>query len=91
MKRQKFPLLMLVLVLAGCESHTWPLRYTNSSIADAKQGQDCRYLVFGLGGMADVTGTKAMRLGGITTLRSAEYQVNTLQGLGRECVTAHGE
>jgi hypothetical protein len=41
--------------------------------------------------MADVTGTKAMRLGGITTLRSAEYQVNTLQGLGRECVTAHGE
>jgi hypothetical protein len=91
MNRQNFPLLMLVLVLTGCESHTWPLTYTNSSIADAKQGQDCRHLVFGMGGMADVTGTKAMRLGGITKLRSAEYQVNTLHGLGRECVTVHGE
>ncbi len=81
----------LVLILTGCESHTWPLRYTNSSIADAKQGQDCRYLVFGMGGMADVTGAKAMRLGSITTLRSAEYLVDTFQGLGRECVIAHGE
>jgi len=81
----------LLLALAGCESHTWPLRYTNSSIADAKQGEDCRYLVFGMGRMADVTGAQAMRLGDITTLRSAEYQVNTLQGLGRECVIAHGE
>jgi len=81
----------LLLALTGCESHTWPLRYTNSLIADAKQGEDCRFLVFGMGRMADVTGSKAMRLGHITTLRSAEYQVSTFQGLGRECVIAHGE
>lgn len=91
MNRFTLPLLMFAFVLAGCETHTWPLRYTDSSISDAKQGQDCRHLVFGMGGMADVTGAKAMRLGGITMLRNAEYQVHTLQGLGRECVIAHGE
>ena len=62
-------------VLGGCESYVRPLGYTNSAITDAKQGQDCRVLVFGLGGMADVTGTQAIRLGGITKLRSAEYRV----------------
>ncbi|MDF0643228.1 MAG: TRL domain-containing protein [Nitrospira sp.] len=91
MSRGRTLITMLLLVMTGCESHTWPLRYTNPLVADAKQGQDCRHLVFGLGGMADVTGAKAMRQGGITTLRSAEYQVNTIQGLGRECVIAHGE
>jgi hypothetical protein len=82
---------MLLSVLAGCESYTRPVGYTTSAIADAKQGQDCRVLVFGLGGMADVTGTKATRLGGITKLRSAEYRVNTFEGVGSECVIAHGE
>ena len=82
---------MLLSVLAGCESYTRPLGYTNSVVTDAKQGQDCRTLVFGLGGMADVTGTKAIRLGGIAKLRSAEYRVNTLQGVGSECVIAHGQ
>ena len=82
---------MLLPVLAGCESYVRPLGYANSVIADAKQGQDCRVLVFGLGGMADVTGTQAIRLGGITKLRSAEYRVNTLGGVGSECVIAHGE
>ena len=77
---------MLLPVLAGFESYTRPLGYTNSIIADAKQGQDCRVLVFGLGGMADVTGTQAIRLGGITKLQSAEYRVNTLEGVGSECV-----
>ena len=82
---------MLLPVLAGCESYTRTLGPTNPTITDAKQGQDCRVLVFGLGGMADVTGTQAIRLGGITKLRSAEYRVNTLEGVGSECVIAHGE
>ena len=82
---------MLLPVLAGCESYTRSLGYLNSSITDAKQGQDCRVLVFGLGGMADVTGTQATRQGGITKLRSAEYRVNTIEGVGSECVIAHGE
>ncbi len=82
---------MLLPVLAGCESYTRPFGYLNSSITDAKQGQDCRVLVFGLGGLADVTGTQAIRQGGITKLRSAEYRVNTIEGVGTECVIAHGE
>src|SRR5262245_64811592 len=80
----------LLGVLTGCETYTWPLGYSNFSITDAKQGQDCRVLVFGLGGMADVTGTQAIRQGGITKLRSAEYRVNTFEGVGTECVVAHG-
>ena len=46
---------------------------------------------FGLGGMPDVTGTQAIRSGGITKLRSAEYRVNSFSGVGSECVIAHGE
>jgi len=79
---------MLLPVLAGCESHVLPLGLTNSSITDAKQGEDCRgYLV----GVPDLTGTQAMRLGGITKLRRAEYRVNAFSGVGNECVIAHGE
>jgi hypothetical protein len=33
-----------------------------------------------------VTMTQVIRLGGITKLRSAEYHVSTLQGVGTECV-----
>ncbi|WP_155969747.1 hypothetical protein [Nitrospira japonica] len=91
MNRSMMLLSALLLTLPGCESHTWPLRYPNSAVADAKQGEDCRYLVFGMGHMPDMSGTKAMRLGSITMLRSTEYQVNTLQGVGRECIIAHGE
>jgi hypothetical protein len=82
---------MLLPLLAGCESYTRPLGYRNSSVTDAKQGQDCRVLVFGLGGMADVTGTRATRQGGITKLRSGEYRVKTISGVGTECVIARGE
>jgi len=79
---------MLLPVLAGCESHVLPLGLTNSSITDAKQGEDCRgYLV----GVPDLTGTQAMRLGGITKLRRTEYRVNAFSGVGNECVIAHGE
>jgi hypothetical protein len=82
---------MLLPVLAGCESYTRTLGPTNPTITDAKQEQDCRGLVFGLGGVPDHTGTQAMRSGGITKLRSIEYRVNTFHGVGSECVIAHGE
>jgi hypothetical protein len=81
---------MLLPVVAGCESYSW-FAYKNPSITDVKQGRDCRVLVFGLGGSVDVTGIQAMRLGGITKVRSTEYRVNTLQGVGNECVIANGE
>ena len=83
---------VLLPVLAGCFSYTVPLAHTNTSIADTKQGQDCTVLIFGIGSHGpDVTTTHAIRLGGITKLRSAEYHVSTLQGAGTECVVAHGE
>ena len=80
------------LVLPGCMSHTIPVAYPNASISDAKQGQDCTTIIFGLGGPSpDVTLAQAIRVGGITKLRSAEYRTNTFQGVGKECVVAHGE
>jgi len=79
---------MLLPVLAGCESYVRPLVPTNPTITDAKQGQDCRGY---LGGVPDLNGTQAMRSGGITKLRSAEYRVSAFSGVGSECVIAHGE
>jgi len=83
---------VLLPVLAGCFSYSRPLAYTTTSIADAKQGQDCRVLIFGVSNHGpDVTVARAIHLGVITQLRSAEYRVSTLQGVGTECVVAHGE
>ena len=79
---------MLLLVLAGCESYVLPLVPTNPTITHAKQGQDCRGY---LSGVPDVTSTQAMRSGRITKLRSAEYRVTALSGVGSECVIAYGE
>jgi hypothetical protein len=81
---------MLQPVLAGCQSYTRTLGPTNATITDAKQGQDCRSQ-FGIGGVPDLTGTEAMRSGGITKQRSAEYSVNAFSGVGSQCVIAHGE
>jgi hypothetical protein len=83
---------VLLPVLTGCFSYSMPLAYTTASIADARQGQDCRVLIFGVGNRSpDVTMAQAIRMGGITKLRSSEYRVSTLQGVGTECVVAHGE
>jgi hypothetical protein len=81
---------MLLPVLAGCDTYTSSLGPTNPTVTDAKQGQDCRRQ-FGIGGVPDLTATQAMRSGGITKLRSAEYRVNSFSGVGSECVIAHGE
>lgn len=85
-----FVLAMLLPVLAGCQSYTRPLGLTNSTITDAKQGQDCESQ-FGIGSVPDLTGMQAMRSGGITKLRSTEYRVHAFSGVGSECVIAHGE
>ena len=82
---------MLLPVLAGCESYARQVGPTNLTIPDAKQGQDCRVQVLGIGGIPDVTGTQAIRSGEITKLRSAEYRVNAFAGVGSECMIAHGE
>ena len=90
MNRRILLIAMLLTGVAGCESYSWSV-YNNPSITDVKQGQDCRVLVFGLGGSVDPTGIQAMRLGSVTKVRSTEYRVNTIQGVGNECVIAHGE
>ena len=82
---------MLLPVLAGCESYARPLGGTNPTIPDAKQGQDCRVHVFGVGGALDVSGIQAMRSAGIAKLRSAEYRANAFASVGRECMIAYGE
>jgi hypothetical protein len=65
----------LLSAAAGCESYSWSV-YNNPLIPDIKQGQDCRVLVFGLGGSVDPTGREAMRLGDITRVRNTEFRVN---------------
>src|SRR6185295_11789688 len=52
---------MLLPVLAGCQSYAQPLGGTNPTIPVAKQGQDCRVHVFGIGGGPDISGVQAMR------------------------------
>jgi hypothetical protein len=90
MKRAFFLIAVLAPVLAGCQSHTW-LLYGNPPLSGAKQGEECLIDLFGLGRTLDWTGNEAMRLGGLTTVRSVEYQVASLHGWGRECVVAHGD
>lgn len=81
---------MLLPLLLGCESSTW-LLYANPSLSGEKQGQECFRDPLGFGRKLDLTGNEAMRLGGITKVRSITYDVTKFHGLGRECVIAHGE
>jgi hypothetical protein len=90
MKRPMMLIAMLLPLLLGCESNTW-LLYANPSVSGEKQGQECFPGPLGLGRKLDLTGNEAMRLGGITKVRSIEYGVTKFHGLGRECVIAHGE
>ncbi|HJR75969.1 MAG TPA: hypothetical protein VJ805_03315 [Nitrospiraceae bacterium] len=82
---------VVLLVLPGCFYDTRSLAYTNASISDLRQGRDCKVLFFGLTQVPDLTVAQAIRLGGITKLRSAEYQMSMFHGVGNECVVAHGE
>ena len=86
----KIAIAMLLPLLAGCETYVRSLGPTNLSVADAKEGQDCR-TQFLMGGLPDLTGAQAMRAGGITRLRTVDYRVDTFSGVGSECVIARGE
>ena len=88
--KTKLVIAMLLPVLAGCETYVRSLGPTNLSVADAKDGQDCRDQ-FLIGGLPDLTGAQAMRAGGITRLRTVDYRVNAFSGVGSECVIARGE
>ena len=91
MKRPMMLIGMLLPLLLGCESSK-ELLYANPSLTGAKAGQECLPPdPLGLGRKLDLTGTEAMRLGGITKVRRIEYEVTKFHGLGRECVIAHGE
>jgi hypothetical protein len=91
MKRPMMLIAMLMPLFLGCESST-ELLYANPSLSSAKEGQECLPPdPLGLGRKLDLTGNEAMRLGGITKVRSIEYEVTKFHGFGRECVIAHGE
>lgn len=82
---------LLLPVLAGCESST-SLLYANPSLTGTKEGQQCLSPdPVGFGRMVDLTGHEAMRLGGITQVRTVEYRVSKFHGWGKECVVARGE
>jgi hypothetical protein len=82
---------ILLPLLAGCESYKW-LIYSNPTLTGAKEGQECLSAdPLGLGRTVDLTGHEAMRVGGITKVRSVEYHVKKFHGVGRECVVAYGE
>ena len=83
-------LMAMLPALAGCQSYTW-LVYGNPPLGGARQGQECRLALLGLGRDVDLTGNEAMRLGGITKVRGIEYQVNTFHGMGKECIIANGD
>lgn len=82
--------MMWLPFLTGCQSYTW-LVYANPSVGDAKEGQQCRPDIIGLGPHVDLTGNEAMRLGGLTKARTVEYRVATFHGWGKECIVARGE
>jgi len=93
MKRPVMLIAVLPLLVAGCESST-SLIYAslNSSIGSTKQGQQCQTPdPVGLGRKLDLNGGEAMRLGGITRVKTIEYQVVKFLGVGKECVIAHGD
>ena len=91
MKRPIMLIAMLLPLLLGCESSA-ALLYANPSLNGSKEGQQCLPAdPLGLGRTLDLSGNEAMRVGGITKVRSIEYSVNKFHGVGRECVIAHGE
>jgi TRL (tRNA-associated locus)-like protein len=83
-------LIALLLVMPSCQSHTW-LLYANPPVGDDKQGQECSPVIFALGPSVDLSGNGAMSRGGITKVKTVEYQMNSFHGLGKECIIAHGE
>ena len=93
MKRPSMPIVILLVLLSGCESST-SLIYDNVDpvISRTKQGQECLlHYPFGLGRSLDLNGGEAMHQGGITKLRRIEYRVDRFHGFGSECVIAYGE
>ncbi len=91
MKNAMILIAILLPILAGCESST-SLVYSNPSLSGAKEGQQCLSPdPLGFGRKVDLTGQEAMRLGGITKVKSVEYRVDKFHGWGRECVVARGE
>ena len=85
-----WPISVLLPALTGCFSYASPAGPSNHSVNDVKQGEDCTVLVFDTGNH-EPTVIEAMKQGGITKLRSADYRETTFIGIGQKCITAHGE
>jgi len=90
MKKLMMLIAVLLPVLAGCQSYSWVL-YANPPVGGATRAEQCAPVVFGMGPNVDLSGNKAMRAGGITTVRTVEYRTTSFHGVGKECVSAQGE
>jgi len=85
-----WPIGVLLPTLTGCFSYASPAGPSNHSVNDVKQGEDCTVLLFEIG-HHEPTLIEAMKDGGITKLRNADYRETTFIGIGQKCITAHGE
>ncbi|HJT20846.1 MAG TPA: hypothetical protein VJ746_10275 [Nitrospira sp.] len=81
---------VLLPLLSACRSYTTPIGPSNHAVADVRQGEDCTVLVFEQTNHTPNV-PEAMRQGGITKLRSADYRESTFIGIGNKCIIAHGE
>jgi hypothetical protein len=85
-----WPISVLLPALAGCFSYASPVGPSNHSVSDVNQGEDCTLLLFDIG-HHEPSLVEAMKQGGMTKLRSADYREKTFIGIGQKCITAHGE
>jgi hypothetical protein len=90
MKRLVTAMIVLAPLMTGCQSHDW-LLYANPPLTGTKEGRQCAHVMLGLGPNVDLTGNEAMKQGGITKVTRVEYHLRSVNGMGKECVTAYGE
>ena len=83
-------IIALLPALAGCFSYASPAGPSNHAVTDVKQGEDCTVLLFDIGNH-EPSVIEAMKQGGVTKLRSADYRETSFIGIGHKCITAHGE
>ncbi|HTL61060.1 MAG TPA: TRL domain-containing protein [Nitrospira sp.] len=90
MKRLMTVMVVMLPLMTSCQSYDW-LLYANPPLSGTKEGRQCAHVVFGLGPNVDMSGNQAMQQGSITKVSRVEYHLTSFQGMGKECVVAHGE
>jgi hypothetical protein len=83
------PIFMASIFQTGCVNYRVGNDVENQTVMAAKTGKDCTSTLFGLGRQPTVN--RALKNGGITTVR-VRYDTNTsFLGIGRYCHVVVGE